>query len=466
MSVNPFPTHTISHKSTKQVRQKYQRLKADYQTFKRLQATRNVKKFRTKEFEYFQEMAEIVENCCATRALSCAFTQGALDSDEEDEMLNKFWNPEIGGSNAAEAIPVDLFRDEYTDPAKGKSHKRGPTSSQTDSGRSKKSRSSGFDNVCVAYTFYVQEKTEHSRALSNDTEVVSACGDEYSLDVCQDALLELGDIPSVQYVKALTLFKDKEWRRQNNMSSDTENNAMEISSEEDEDCAGAIDGTLVDAWVPASRQNTFRSRKSTVSQNVLAACDFDMLFTFINSGWEGTAHDNAILVDSITRADLQFPHLPYGKYYLVDAGFTNMPRFLAPFHSQRYHLQEFHDRHYSGPKELFNHQHSSLRNVRERTFDVLKKRFPILRSMPNYKSTRQGPLVIACCVLHNWIRLHADMDLFFMEADNEMATEVEADRFVGDEPNYVDMSQHGLTYQSNFRDAIATAMWQNHVGHG
>ena len=95
-----------------------------------------MKKFRTKGFEYFQEMAKIIENYCATRALSRASTQGALDSDEEDKMRNKFWNPEVGGSNAAEAIPVDLFGDECMDLAKGKSHKRGPTSSQTDSGRS------------------------------------------------------------------------------------------------------------------------------------------------------------------------------------------------------------------------------------------------------------------------------------------------------------------------------------------
>ncbi|XP_028072571.1 uncharacterized protein LOC114274794 [Camellia sinensis] len=231
------------------------------------------------------------------------------------------------------------------------------------------------------------------------------------------------------------------------------------------DCVGTIDGTLVDAWVPASRQNTFSNRKATVSQNVLAACDFDMLFTFINSGWEGSAHDNAILVDSITRADLQFPHPPNGKYYLVDAGFTNMPGFLTPFRSQRYHLQEFRGHRYAGPKELFNHRHSSLRSVIERTFGVLKKRFPILRSMPNYKSTRQEPLVIACCVVHNWIRLHAAMDLFFMEADNEIAAKAEADGLVGDQADYVDMSQHGLTSQSNVRDAIASTMWQNHVHH-
>ncbi|XP_028063453.1 uncharacterized protein LOC114266732 [Camellia sinensis] len=52
--------------------------------------SRNVKKFRIKGFEYFQEIAEIVENCCATGALSRASTQGPLDSEEEDDMLNKF----------------------------------------------------------------------------------------------------------------------------------------------------------------------------------------------------------------------------------------------------------------------------------------------------------------------------------------------------------------------------------------
>ncbi|KAL7247517.1 hypothetical protein ACSBR2_002434 [Camellia fascicularis] len=184
-----------------------------------------------------------------------------------------------------------------------------------------------------------------------------------------------------------------------------------------------------------------------------------MLFILINSGWEGSAHDNAILVDSITIADLYFPHPPHGKYYLVDAEFTNMPGFLVSFRSQCYHLQEFHGRYYSGPKELFNHRHLSLQNVIERTFGVLKKRFPILRSMPNYKSTRQGPLIIACYVMHNWIRLHAAMDPFFIEANNEMAVEAAVDRFIG--------GQAMLTcHQSNLRDAITIAMWENLVGHG
>jgi hypothetical protein len=32
--------------------------------------------------------------------------------------------------------------------------------------------------------------------------------------------------------------------------------------------------------------------------------------------------------------------VPSGKYYLVDAGYTNGPGFLAPYRSTRYHLNE------------------------------------------------------------------------------------------------------------------------------
>ncbi|KAL7161819.1 hypothetical protein ACSBR2_042315 [Camellia fascicularis] len=74
-------------------------------------ASKNVKKFKTKRFEYFHEMADIVEHYCATGALARASTQGGPDSDEEDDTLNKFWSPGARGSNAVDAIPIDLCGD-------------------------------------------------------------------------------------------------------------------------------------------------------------------------------------------------------------------------------------------------------------------------------------------------------------------------------------------------------------------
>ncbi|KAK1627951.1 hypothetical protein QYE76_002266 [Lolium multiflorum] len=38
----------------------------------------------------------------------------------------------------------------------------------------------------------------------------------------------------------------------------------------------------------------FRGRKHYTSQNVLAVVDFDMRFTYVLTGWEGSAHDASI----------------------------------------------------------------------------------------------------------------------------------------------------------------------------
>ena len=44
-------------------------------------------------------------------------------------------------------------------------------------------------------------------------------------------------------------------------------------------------------------------RKHTTAQNVLAAVDFDLRFTYVLVGWEGSAHDARILDDALERDD-------------------------------------------------------------------------------------------------------------------------------------------------------------------
>ncbi|CAH9146104.1 unnamed protein product, partial [Cuscuta epithymum] len=63
-------------------------------------------------------------------------------------------------------------------------------------------------------------------------------------------------------------------------------------------CVGAIDGTHVAASAPASKQKTFRGRHATVTQNVMAACSHDMLFTYVYAGWEGTGNDSRVFLDA------------------------------------------------------------------------------------------------------------------------------------------------------------------------
>ena len=54
-------------------------------------------------------------------------------------------------------------------------------------------------------------------------------------------------------------------------------------------------------------------------------------------------------------------------------------------------------------QELFNLRHSSLRVTVERAFGALKNRFKILDQKPFHPYSTQVKLVLACCILRNWI---------------------------------------------------------------
>jgi hypothetical protein len=55
--------------------------------------------------------------------------------------------------------------------------------------------------------------------------------------------------------------------------------------------------------VPRSRQQPFRGRHKDPTQNVMASVDFDMKFTYVLAGWEGSSHDALILADALERND-------------------------------------------------------------------------------------------------------------------------------------------------------------------
>ncbi|XP_028054930.1 uncharacterized protein LOC114259144 [Camellia sinensis] len=173
-------------------------------------------------------------------------------------------------------------------------------------------------------------------------------------------------------------------------------------------CIGALDGTHVEAVLPARDAGTYYGRKGYPTQNILAVCDFDMCFIFISCGWEGSMHDSRIFNEITENAHAPFPHPQEGKYYLVDAGYANKKGYLAPYKKSWYHQAQFRDHgRPDNPRELFNEAHASLRSVVERTFGAWKSRWKFLHNMPDYDfATVQVPLVGASMALHNFIRRH------------------------------------------------------------
>ncbi len=60
--------------------------------------------------------------------------------------------------------------------------------------------------------------------------------------------------------------------------------------------------------VPISHAPRYRGRKDYPTLNVLAACTFDLKFTYVMPGWERTASDSRIVKNTLRRSDnLKFP---------------------------------------------------------------------------------------------------------------------------------------------------------------
>jgi DDE superfamily endonuclease len=77
---------------------------------------------------------------------------------------------------------------------------------------------------------------------------------------------------------------------------------------------------------------------------------------------------------------------PKGKYWLGDAGYGNSEYVMVLYRGVRYHLKEQRqsNKKPENAKELFNLRHASLRNVIERIFGVVKRKFKILAFKAEY----------------------------------------------------------------------------------
>ncbi|XP_050262372.1 uncharacterized protein LOC126706846 [Quercus robur] len=204
----------------------------------------------------------------------------------------------------------------------------------------------------------------------------------------------------------------------------------------------------------------------------------DMQFTFIHGGWEGSANDSKVFEEAISDRKHGFPWPPTGSYYLVDSGLPIGTSFLPPHKSNRYHVQEFNSsgRRITSKKELYNYRHSSLRMVIERSFGVLKARFPILNLMPNFKPIRQRYVVIVCCALHNFIRMNNRSDELFRtigESDGEGSVtngegsgDVGASTSSATQRHVLEMSSASKRAMGQVRDNITDTMWNDYVARG
>lgn len=237
-------------------------------------------------------------------------------------------------------------------------------------------------------------------------------------------------------------------------------------------CRLAFDGTHIPAFIRGDKAKAYHDRNGELSQNVFAACTFEMQFAYVLAGWEGSAADSTVLTDARTKGF----HTPTGVFDLGDTGYGLTMEVLTPYRGVRYHLREWSKTQNGRPqnyKEYYNLRHAQARNVIERAFGVLKKRFPILATAPEYSPQVQAKIVLACCVLHNFIRRqnHPDDDPLGQFADDPNGNDQTEDAPAPSNGAASDQaagraSQRRETQAANDqRDQIAHAMWESYLSY-
>jgi hypothetical protein len=102
---------------------------------------------------------------------------------------------------------------------------------------------------------------------------------------------------------------------------------------------------------------------------------------------------------------------------------------------------------------LFNLRHSALRVTVERAFGSLKRRFKILdNATPFFSFPTQVDIVVACCIIHNWVIQDGGDEMIIQESDWPIHNHASS--------SAGQASEHALMV--NFRQQIADQMWQDY----
>jgi hypothetical protein len=109
-------------------------------------------------------------------------------------------------------------------------------------------------------------------------------------------------------------------------------------------------------------------------------------------------------------------------------------------------------------KELYNLRHATLRNIVERIFGCMKRKFPVLDSAPEIKLKKQVHLIYALCALWNFIRTHESLENLFDDPDEERR--LIASSSTNQDPVNVAEEDSIMKY---CRDNLSTRLWMQYL---
>ena len=172
---------------------------------------------------------------------------------------------------------------------------------------------------------------------------------------------------------------------------------------------GALDGKHASITKPRKSGSMYYNYKNFHSIVLFACVDADYKFIYVDVGAEGRTSDSTLWKYSSFNQDIcseenplgiprpsAFPgyvgELPY--YFVADDTFEMSLSIMKPYPATKLTL----------PQRIFNYRLSRCRRIVENAFGILATRFRILRREIEMEPDNAAIVVMACVVLHNFLR--------------------------------------------------------------
>ncbi|RVE48412.1 hypothetical protein evm_006973 [Chilo suppressalis] len=175
-------------------------------------------------------------------------------------------------------------------------------------------------------------------------------------------------------------------------------------------CLGAIDGKHIDIIPPADNGSYYYNYKKRHSMVLMAIVDANYEFLLVDFGTNGRISDGGVLQNTkffemLQDNKLELPNaeviknsstnLPY--VFVADDAFPLRTDMLKPFRQADLHSRE---------RKIFNYRLSRARHIVENAFGILASRFRIYHTAINLEPKNIEKIVMATCVLHNYLIKH------------------------------------------------------------
>ena len=215
-------------------------------------------------------------------------------------------------------------------------------------------------------------------------------------------------------------------------------------------CLGAIDGKHVRLVCPKHTGSEYWNYKKFYSLVLLAVCDSNYRFIFIDVGSYGKASDSAIFKNSELYAKLMNGSLNFPPAKAISLTGGPLPFVFVgdeAFGLSNHMLRPYASRNLDKKKRIFNYRLCRARRYIENTFGILANKWRIFHRPIAGDIEKVEAMVRACCTLHNYVRARDGVDYDLMNGDTG---------FVDDQNNQQGHPRPATTIRDEFSEYFSS----------